>query len=70
MHVVVDVVDVDIRAFRLLVVVVLVLPEFLTLGVPADAVGCLPAPLRSGLRQKAAEDFPPAPLTQKQQQKP
>ena len=33
------------------------------MGVPADAVGCLPAPLRSGLRQKAAGDFPPAPLT-------
>jgi hypothetical protein len=27
------------------------------------AVGCLPAPLCSGLRQKAAEDFPSAPLT-------
>jgi len=62
------VVDVDVLAFRLLVV--LVLPEFMTLGVPAYAVGCLPAPLSLGLRQKAAEDFPSAPLTQKQQQQP
>ena len=67
--VVVDVADV-VLVFRLLMV--LVLSEFLPMGVPADAVGCLSAPLRSGLRQKAAEDFPPAPLTQqqKQQQKP
>ena len=65
--VVVDVADV-VLVFRLLMV--LVLPEFLPMGVPADAVGCLSAPLRSGLRQKAAEDFPPAPLTQQQQQKP
>ena len=33
------------------------------IGRSGFAVGCLPAPLRSGLRQTAAEDFPSAPLT-------
>ena len=60
------VVLVGVLVFRL--ILVLVLSEFMTLGVPAYAVGCLSAPLRSGLRQKAAEGFPTAPLTQQQQQ--
>ena len=52
MVLVADMVDVVLRVFYL--PMVLVLPEFLTLGVPADAVGCLPAPLRFGLAKKPA----------------
>ena len=63
-------IDVEGGALVFRPLLVLVLPEFLPMGVPAEAVGCLPAPLRSGLRQKAAEDFPSAPLTLLQQQKP
>ena len=50
---VVDVVD-DPRVLVFRLILVLVLPEFLPLGVPADAVGCLPAPLRFGLAKKPA----------------
>ena len=49
----VGVVGVVPMVFHLLVVVVL--PEFLPMGVPADAVGCLPAPLSLRSCQKAGK---------------
>ena len=62
-----DVVDVGIGVF--LPLVVLVLPEFVTLGVPASPSGVFR--LRSApVLPKNRQDFPSAPLTQQQKQKP
>jgi len=58
--VVADVVD-DPRVLVFRLILVLALPEFLPLSVPADAVGCLPAPLslRSSAKSRRRLPFSP-----------
>ena len=56
----VDVVD-DPRVLVFRLILVLVLSEFLPLGVPADAVGCLPAPLSLRSSAKSRRRLPSSP---------